>query len=302
MVIAPQRHKSVEKSSGKAGFTLVELLVVISIIALLTGILLPALSRAKGRARTVLGMNNQRQIIGAVGYYALDNDETYPESVATLGFGDYWNWQEPTMLVGYLKRSPGLHRSNGAYLGVYIRDGSIMYCPNAPKQYKYLQEAWESGDDWDNPETPPVPDPLIGTYCFYWNYVGCLGGEAGLFRGPRGPSGGGGQSTLLVSDYFGYDHWRSPRCVGSCEKFGGAGVTEGTSVSSAYWSARASGGAAALDSLRVALHAGYADGHVGGYGPAEVVPMKVSLSSDGRVPYPDGVGPGVFYLPREAVR
>src|SRR4030042_6871003 len=106
MIIAPQHHKSVEKGSGKEAFTLVELLVVISIIALLTGILLPSLSRAKGRARTVLGMNNQRQIIGAVGYYALDNDETYPESVATLGFGDHWNWQEPTMLGGYVERSP----------------------------------------------------------------------------------------------------------------------------------------------------------------------------------------------------
>ena len=280
-----------------AGFTLLELLVAISIIAILMSILFPVLGRAKRQARTILGMNNLSQIVDAVNLFALDNDDRYPESVATIGSGLHWNWQEPTMLMGYLKRSPGHRRSLGAYLRTYIEDASIMRCPNAPKEYKYHGDAWEAGENWDNPDTPPVPDPVVGTYCFYWNYVGYLGEDKGLFAGPRGPAGGPRQSSLVVSDYFGYDHWRSPRCFGSCESIPGGDLTEGTEVSSAYWSRRQSG-AVGLENLSIDLHAGYLDGHVSKYGPSDVVPMRVSLSWDGRVPYPIGVGPGVFYLPR----
>ena len=78
------------------------------------------------------------------------------------------------------------------------------------------------------------------------------------------------------------------------------GITDGTDVSSAYWSQSDSG--AGLESLAVELHAGYFDGHVARYSPSDVVPMRVSLSSDGGTPYPVGVGPGVFYLPRDGLQ
>ena len=42
------------------------------------------------------------------------------------------------------------------------------------KFYKHLQQSWDAGDDWDHPETSPRPDPVFGTYCFYWNYTGYL--------------------------------------------------------------------------------------------------------------------------------
>ncbi|MDH4238700.1 MAG: type II secretion system GspH family protein, partial [Phycisphaerae bacterium] len=105
-----------EKKGGETqGFTLVELLVVISIMSMLTAILVPVLDKARLQAQTLLVMINQREIVTAVNCYTVDNEGSYPESVATIGSGSGWNWQEPTMLTGYRRRSPKLHRSMSAY-------------------------------------------------------------------------------------------------------------------------------------------------------------------------------------------
>ncbi len=268
--------------------------MVIGVISIVMGILLPVLGKARRQARAVVNMNNQRQVVSGVNCFASDNDESYPESVATIGVADiHWNWQEPMMLTGTRALSPRRHRSMSAYLRSYIKDAGTMFCPNAPRKYKYFQRAWDAGDEWDNPETAPKQDPVVGTYCFYWNYIGCLE-EGKVFLGPCGPSGGGGQSELVVSDYFGYDHWRSPNAYSSCERFTGSSVLVETWVSSAYWSGPQRG--------NVELRAGYTDGHVASYTPAETVPMRVSITADGSKPYSSGVGPGKIYLPKNALR
>jgi prepilin-type N-terminal cleavage/methylation domain-containing protein len=277
------------------GFTLIELLVVMSIISLLLGIGLPALNKARHQARTLLGTSRQRQIVRAVGLYAADNDDQYPESVATIGLGDHWNWQEPTMLTGYRKRTTRLYRSASAYLGPYIKDASVMSCPHAPAEHQYLQQAWEAAEDWGNPDAPLIMGLLIGTYCLYWNYSGLLQGQGQLFHGPRTLSGGFRQSTLLVSCYLGYNHWSSPNAYRSCNTFKQADPTEETWFSSSYWSGPDSDDG--LDALTLKLHAGYTDEHVESYAPTEVIPMEVIMNRSTAEPYPSGVGPGIFYLP-----
>ncbi len=87
-----------QHSGGKNGFTLIELLVVIAIIAILAAMLLPALAKAKSRAKQTSCINNMRQI-GIAGVMYISDFTQYPGCLSTAG-NVYYVW--PTRLLSLM--------------------------------------------------------------------------------------------------------------------------------------------------------------------------------------------------------
>lgn len=285
----------------RTGFTLVELIVVMGVISVLVGISLPALNGARQAARRVVSKSNLRQIASVVSLYECDNGK-YPPTVAYMELGGPRTWLEPTTLINYEFTGP---RSISHYLRPYIENASVMYCPCAPRDYSYMQDAWDAGDNWDNPDTARIQDPLFGTYSFWWNYKGYLSEKRRIFEGPDKSDCSGRKSELVASCFFGttpnpYNQLDYGDYI-SCERFKKAGRTPQYSVSSQLWNRMDSSGIT-REEIRIKLNAAYTDGHVEQFNAAKTTTLKISMRPNGGPYYfPDYIR-GDVYLPEKAIR
>ncbi|MEA2733918.1 MAG: hypothetical protein QOE14_369 [Humisphaera sp.] len=106
-------------------FTLVELLVVIGIIAILVGILLPSLTRAREAANRAACLSNLRSIGQMYLLYAQDNKRQIPLGTqSNLYQESYWLRLDKNGNITYPTWGP-------FYLGGYLKSPQIVYCPSS---------------------------------------------------------------------------------------------------------------------------------------------------------------------------
>jgi len=115
-----------------AGFTLLEMLVVVAVIGILAALVMPALARARARADAITCLNNTRQLVMAVVLYVDDHDGGLPYNMVLDGnsYRSNLNWANNVMTRDLSPDNTNLDTLTQASLGAYVsRNTAVFHCP-----------------------------------------------------------------------------------------------------------------------------------------------------------------------------